>query len=115
MDIPDVEVERQIGEYNEPGPPEKLIIGSNLPDRNMRANQPENWTEYEFSFVCIQIDTELFPSATWRECSRLALGRSALPIWTSEAVDIDCPDLIFQLRQRLLHYRFDGRIDCECS
>ena len=71
----------------------------------MRANQPKNWAEFEFPFVYNQIDTELFPIAAWRECSRLALGRSALPIWTSEAVDIDCPDLIFQLRQRLLHYR----------
>ena len=105
MEIPDVEVEKQIGDVIQSGLPEKLIIGSNLPDRNMRANQPKNWTEYEFPFVYNQIDTELFPIEAWRECSRMALGRNALPIWTSEAVDVDCPDLIYQLRQRLLHYR----------
>ena len=38
------------------------------------------------------------PIEAWRECSRLALGKKALPIWTSEAVEIDCPDLVFQLR-----------------
>ena len=76
-----------------------------LPAPELRANQPKNWTEFRFPFVYNQIDTELFPIEAWRECSGLALGRKALPIWTSEAVDIDCPDLVFQLRQRLLHYR----------
>ncbi len=105
MEIPDLEIKEQLGDLAEPRSPEKLIIGSNLPDRNMRAYQPRNWTKFEFPFVYNQIDTELFPIEAWRECSRLALGRNALPIWTSEAVDVDCPDLIFQLRQRLLHYR----------
>lgn len=105
MDVPDLKIEGPLEEYAEPSSPEKLIIGSNLPDINMRANQPKNWTEFEYPFVYNQIDTELFPIEAWRECSRLALGRNALPIWTSEAVDVDCPDLIFQLRQRLLHYR----------
>ena len=81
------------------------VISCRLPAPELRANQPKNWTEFRFPFVYNQIDTELFPIEAWRECSRLALGRKALPIWTSEAVDIDCPDLIFQLRQRLLHYR----------
>ena len=81
------------------------VISCRLPAPELRANQPKNWTEFRFPFVYNQIDTELFPIEAWRECSRLALGRKALPIWTSEAVDIDCPDLVFQLRQRLLHYR----------
>ena len=80
-------------------------VSCRLPAANMRASQPQNWTQYQFPFVYNQIDTELFPIEAWRECSRLALGRKALPIWTSEAVDVDCPDLVFQLRQRLLHYR----------
>ena len=105
MDIPGVEIEEQIEDTTKSRSPKKLIIGNNLPDVNMRAILPKNWTEYEFPFVYNQIDTELFPIEAWRECSRLALGRNALPLWTSEAVDVDCPDLIFQLRQRLLHYR----------
>lgn len=93
---------------DEPAPlPQPPIVTANcrLPEPKLRAKQPKNWTEFRFPFVYNQIDTELFPIEAWRECSRLALGRKALPIWTSEAVDIDCPDLVFQLRQRLLHYR----------
>ncbi|MBT6415218.1 PLP-dependent aminotransferase family protein [Candidatus Puniceispirillum sp.] len=85
--------------------PPIVTANCRLPEPKLRAKQPKNWTEFRFPFVYNQIDTELFPIEAWRECSRLALGRKALPIWTSEAVDIDCPDLVFQLRQRLLHYR----------
>ena len=89
-----------------PSPQSPMVTAnSRLPEPKLRAKQPKNWTEFRFPFVYNQIDTELFPIEAWRECSRLALGRRALPIWTSEAVDIDCPDLVFQLRQRLLHYR----------
>ena len=89
-----------------PSPQSPMVTAnSRLPEPKLRAKQPKNWTEFRFPFVYNQIDTELFPIEAWRECSRLALGRKALPIWTSEAVDIDCPDLVFQLRQRLLHYR----------
>lgn len=108
MDIPDVEIHRFIEPLDDDQDSKSTktrSFGANLPDINTRANQPKNWTEFEFPFVYNQIDTELFPIEAWRECSRLALGRSALPIWTSEAVDVDCPDLIYQLRQRLLHYR----------
>lgn len=105
MDIPTLEIEKRAREQPEPRSLNKPIIDCHLPDVSMRANQPKNWTEFEYPFVYNQIDTELFPIEAWRECSRLALGRNALPIWTSEAVDIDCPELIFQLRQRLLHHR----------
>lgn len=90
------------------GPVSSAQIGPancRLPAPESRTNQPKHWTEFQFPFVYNQIDTEIFPIEAWRECSRLALGRKALPIWTSEAVDMDCPDLVFQLRQRLLHHR----------
>ena len=108
MDIPDVEIQQIVDPIDKDHnceAPRSRSFGANLPELNTRANQPKNWTEFEYPFVYNQIDTELFPIEAWRECSRLALGRNALPIWTSEAVDVDCPDLIFQLRQRLLHYR----------
>ncbi len=105
MNIPILQLDEHIGDTSPSTVNRKRIINNNLPDVNARANQPKNWTEFEFPFVYNQIDTEFFPIEAWRECSRLALGRNALPIWTSEAVDIDCPDLIQQLRQRLLHYR----------
>lgn len=105
MNIPILEPEEHSNDVASSRASEKRIININLPDVNTRANQPKNWAEFEFPFVYNQIDTELFPIEAWRECSRLALGRNALPIWTSEAVDVDCPDLVHQLRQRLLHYR----------
>lgn len=105
MNIPNLEVEEDFSDLTPSRASEKRIISYHLPDISTRANQPKNWAEFEFPFVYNQIDTELFPIEAWRECSRLALGRNALPIWTSEAVDVDCPDLIHQLRQRLLHYR----------
>lgn len=104
-EISEVVIRRQIGSAKNVAVPTSIVTNSSLPDINMRANQPKNWIEYEYPFVYNQIDTELFPIEAWRECSRLALGRNALPIWASEAVDADCPELIFQLRQRLLHYR----------
>ncbi len=66
---------------------------------------PVSSAGFAFPFLYNQIDADLFPIEAWRECSRLALGRSALPIWVSEAVESDSPDLVFQIRQRLLHYR----------
>ena len=85
--------------------PAPAVVNCRMPAPGLRASQPKRWAEFRFPFVYNQIDTELFPIEAWRECSRLALGRKALPIWTSEAVDVDCPDLVFQLRQRLLHHR----------
>jgi len=106
--IPEMQLQEQLGQESideNAGTQPRRMVRCNLPDENMRASQPKNWAEFPFPFVYNQIDTELFPIEAWRECSRLALGRSALPIWTSEAVEVDCPDLVFQLRQRLLHYR----------
>ena len=108
LDIPGVKKQLPPDSALQDAPPKSTKprqFNCRLPAANMRANQPQNWTQYQFPFVYNQIDTELFPIEAWRECSRLALGLKALPIWTSEAVDVDCPDLIFQLRQRLLHYR----------
>lgn len=106
LEVPDIALEEQLAPSDSPKHKKSsFLAGVNLPDSQMRANQPKNWTSFEYPFVYNQIDTELFPIEAWRECSRLALGRNALPIWTSEAVDIDCPDLTHQLRKRLLHYR----------
>ena len=106
LDVPDITIEEQVGVSKEiRSQKSSFSVGSSLPDSDMRANQPKNWTSFEYPFVYNQIDTELFPIEAWRECSRLALGRNALPIWTSEAVDVDCPDLTHQLRRRLLHNR----------
>lgn len=108
IDVKDLELETPVGSLapsDNKAASKSRIIGSNLPDAGTRALQPKNWTDYPYPFVYNQIDSELFPIEAWRECSRLALSRKSLPMWTSEAVEVDSPDLIFQLRQRLLHYR----------
>ncbi len=66
---------------------------------------PLDWTSYPFPFIYNQIDPDLFPVDGWRECSRLALGRKRMPVWVSDAVESDSPQLIEQLRQRLLGAR----------
>jgi len=66
---------------------------------------PLNWTSYPFPFIYNQIDPTLFPVESWRECSRLALSRTEKPAWMDDSVESDSPQLIQQLRQRLLTYR----------
>ena len=66
---------------------------------------PLNWNSYPFPFIYNQIDPSLFPVESWRECSRLALSRTQKPAWMDDSVESDSPQLIQQLRQRLLNYR----------
>ena len=105
MEVENIEIEKEVAGGKGKKARKEIKLNRKLPDKSLRAHQPKNWAEFKFPFVYNQIDTELFPLEAWRECSRLALGRNALPIWTSEAIDIDCPDLVLQLRKRMLHYR----------
>lgn len=66
---------------------------------------PLDWNAYPYPFIYNQIDPDLFPVDSWRECTRQALGRKKMPIWTSDSVESDSIQLIQQLRQRLLNTR----------
>ena len=66
---------------------------------------PLDWNSYPYPFIYNQIDPDLFPVDSWRECSRQALGRKKMPAWTSDSVESDSRQLIQQLRQRLLNTR----------
>jgi GntR family transcriptional regulator/MocR family aminotransferase len=66
---------------------------------------PLDWNSYPYPFIYNQIDPDLFPVGSWRECTRQALGRTKTPIWASDSVESDSPQLIQQLRQRLLNTR----------
>lgn len=66
---------------------------------------PLDWNAYPYPFIYNQIDPDLFPVDGWRECTRQALGRKNLPVWTSDFVESDSPHLVQQLRQRLLNTR----------
>lgn len=71
----------------------------------MPVVNPLNWNAYPYPFIYNQIDPDLFPVDGWRECTRQALGRKTMPVWASDSVESDSPQLIQQLRQRLLNVR----------
>ena len=68
-------------------------------------DNPLDWRKYPYPFIYNQIDPDLFPVDDWRECSRLALGRKNVTLWTGDSVESDSPYLIEQIRQRLLSSR----------
>ena len=69
------------------------------------VDNPLNWTSYPFPFIYNQIDPDLFPVDSWRECTRLALGTTQMPAWRDDSVESDSSQLTQQLRQRLLSTR----------
>lgn len=75
------------------------------PQNLMPVVNPLDWSNYPYPFIYNQIDPELFPVDSWRECTRQALGRKQMPVWASDSVESDSPQLIQQLRQRLLNTR----------
>ena len=75
------------------------------PNNLMPVVNPLDWNAYPYPFIYNQIDPELFPVDGWRECTRQALGRKQMPVWASDSVESDSPQLVQQLRQRLLNTR----------
>ena len=69
------------------------------------VRKPADWQSYPFPFLAGQLDPALFPLAEWRECSRQAMGRVAVRDWANDARIEDDPDLIEQVRTRLLPRR----------
>ena len=75
------------------------------PNDLMPVVNPLDWNSYPYPFIYNQIDPDLFPVDGWRECTRQALGRKQMPGWASDSVESDSPQLVQQLRQRLLNTR----------
>ncbi len=69
------------------------------------VDNPLDWKSYPYPFLYNQIDPDLFPVDSWRECTRLALGRANMSAWRDDAVESDSSQLSQQLRQRLLSSR----------
>jgi GntR family transcriptional regulator/MocR family aminotransferase len=69
------------------------------------VENPLNWTSYPYPFIYNQIDPDLFPVDSWRECTRLALSTTQMPAWRDDSVESDSSQLAQQLRQRLLSSR----------
>ena len=67
--------------------------------------RPDNWFDFKYPFVCNQIDEDQFPVAQWRECSRLAMNRRDLKVWSADNHYSDSLELIEQICGRILPRR----------
>ncbi|MDF2368828.1 PLP-dependent aminotransferase family protein [Sneathiella sp.] len=67
--------------------------------------KPLNWQDYPYPFVYGQPDASLFPLPAWRECSRQAMSRLAMRDWANDAVMADDPELVTEIRSKLLPKR----------
>ncbi|MBL0090425.1 MAG: PLP-dependent aminotransferase family protein [Ideonella sp.] len=68
-------------------------------------SKPQRWRDYPFPFVYGQFDPELFPTEDFRACCVGSLARSQLKHWTPDFDNDDVPELIEQIRLRLLPKR----------
>ena len=68
-------------------------------------SKPDQWRAYPYPFVYGTYDPRLFPTEDFRECCMRSLARSQLPHWTPDFETDDVPDLIEQIRTRLLPKR----------
>ena len=81
--------------------------GARLPDlTGLHAiAKPAEWQNYPYPFIYGQFDPALFPTAEWRECSRMALAVLEIRGWASDLIDRDDPLLIEQLQKHILPRR----------
>lgn len=68
-------------------------------------SKPDKWRSYPYPFIYGTYDPQLFPTEAFRECCVRSLARSHLPHWTPDFEVDDVPDLIDQIRLRLLPKR----------
>lgn len=67
--------------------------------------KPREWQSYPYPFIYGQFDPSLFPTADWRECTRMALAVLEIRGWASDLIDYDDPLLIEQLQKHILPRR----------
>ncbi|WP_459616765.1 MocR-like pyridoxine biosynthesis transcription factor PdxR [Bordetella sp. 2513F-2] len=67
--------------------------------------RPSNWRQYEYPYAYGQADPLLFPAVAWRRAAREILDAQHRNFWIGDAADQDDPELITQLRTRVLPKR----------
>lgn len=67
--------------------------------------KPERWREVPYPFVYGRHDPQLFPVEDFRECCTRTLARASLEHWTPDLETEDVPELVEQLRLRVLPKR----------
>ncbi|MGD2127818.1 MAG: PLP-dependent aminotransferase family protein [Lysobacterales bacterium] len=70
-----------------------------------RFQWPGDWQRYPFPFIDGHFDASLYPTAQWREASRLALGARIVTDGTVTEGDADDPELIEGIRSKVLPRR----------
>lgn len=69
-------------------------------------SKPERWRDdYRYPFVYGSHDPQLFPTEDFRECCARSLARAQLAQWAPDFETEDVPDLVEQIRLRLLPKR----------
>ncbi len=81
------------------------ITPHRLPSKFSYILRPPNCQDYEYPFVCNQIDIQRFPITEWRECTRMAMNRRDLGIWSGDNQYWDSQELLDQICHRLLPRR----------
>ena len=75
------------------------------PSTQRNVSRPTDWQRFHYPFIYGQFDQALFPVADWRECAHRALSVAAIKRWASDRVDRDDPELVEQIRTRVLPRR----------
>jgi len=70
-----------------------------------RFQFPDDWQRHPYPFIDGYFDTTLYPTAQWREASRMALGARIVNEGTLTEGDADDPELIEQIRTKMLPRR----------
>jgi GntR family transcriptional regulator / MocR family aminotransferase len=106
---------RQAVASEPPAPPPATPQDGAAPDwkarvrRSMRGrptlSKPEGWSEYPYPFVYGRLDPQLFPIEEFRECCTRSLTRARLDQWASDFEADEAPELVEQIRTRVLPKR----------
>jgi GntR family transcriptional regulator/MocR family aminotransferase len=75
------------------------------PSTQQNIAKPTDWLNFPYPFVYGQFDPTLFPINDWRECARQALSVLEIHGWAADLVDQDDPELVEQVRTRILPRR----------
>ncbi len=74
-------------------------------DRRPGFQWPQDWQQHPFPFIEGHFDASLYPTAQWREASRLALGARLVQESTVTESGADDPMLLEQIRTKMLPRR----------
>lgn len=75
------------------------------PSAQRNIVKPQDWLSYPYPFLYGQFDPTLFPTNDWRECARQALSVLEIRGWAPDLIDGDDPQLLEQIRTRVLPRR----------